>query len=167
MCAHASGLAHHLFKTLTKEGYLSEKDFVQMQQRQAEVAVPAELGSIPRKINNRMAHMKADQWLTLFSVYSPWIFSGQFRWRQPSDKSQQPAGKPEPVSPEDRYKLIQLVNLLSAAITLIFVRNTFSSTMEKAQNLVQNYNILFAKFFKNENCVGMQHFALHFLGMHV
>ena len=54
-------LCKDLFKTLTKEGYLTKLDFKALQQQQDRVHLPAELGAIPRKLGSSMDHLKGDQ----------------------------------------------------------------------------------------------------------
>jgi hypothetical protein len=57
-------LCKDLFKTLTKEGYLTTQDFKALQKQQDRVHLPAELGAIPRKLGSSMDHLKGDQVLS-------------------------------------------------------------------------------------------------------
>jgi len=62
-----------------------------------------------------------------------------------------------------RKAIIQLFNVLSTAITLMFVRTTYSSTVTRFQNLMQNYCILFGKLWPTRVVVN-HHYCLHIEG---
>jgi len=67
-----------------------------------------------------------------------------------------------------RKSIVQLFNVLGAAITLMFVRTTYATTVTRFQNLLQNYCILFGKLWPTRVVVN-HHYCLHIEGtrMHV
>jgi predicted Fe-S protein YdhL (DUF1289 family) len=55
------GSAKHLLVTMNRQGIMGKTDYMRMQTLIDQVQCPREVGAVPRKIEAKMAHLKADQ----------------------------------------------------------------------------------------------------------
>ena len=97
-----------------------------------------------------------------FVLYTPNLFRTCVQ--KTRDREGKVQSKTIAVTVARREELFRLFTVLSAATTLLFVRNNYVSTASRVQKLLQNYNILFVTAFPNEPVTPNQHFSLHVLG---
>ena len=64
-CIFLAGVCKDLFVTLDQNGFLQSSDYHLLQSRHTQINVPSEVGSISRKLENRLAFVKGAQVLQL------------------------------------------------------------------------------------------------------
>ena len=121
------------------------------------------------------------QWRILFEFMLPWVMLDQFTHSLVeiaavaevkaapgvvAVKAKAASTVTVDVPPGQRQSIFRLFNLLGAAIQLVFVRDSYWVGIQRAQNLLQNYNILFNALFPSD-CKPNQHFAMHVEGTHL